>query len=68
MELFQKYKFEETIGLPAEIMSRFLFKVESSYRRTNPYHNSTHAADVMHAMHFFLSNLEMKHLLEVEVW
>ena len=67
MELYELYKLEETIGVPIVTMSRFLEKLEGAYKRQNPYHNSTHAADVMHAMHFFLTKLEMKELLQVEV-
>ena len=67
MELFEKYKLEEAIGLPLNIMSRFLQKLEIAYRKGNSYHNSTHAADVLHAMHFFLNNLELKYFLQIEV-
>lgn len=33
----------------------WLTLIESHYKATNPYHNSTHASDVLHATAYFLS-------------
>lgn len=66
MELFRFHNFEAVLGIPSAKMARFLMKVESSYRKSNSYHNSTHAADVMHAMNFFVTNLGMGSLIEPE--
>jgi hypothetical protein len=67
IELFEYYKFDEILGVSFEKMAKFLTKTESSYRKANAYHNSTHAADVMHSMHFFISQLEVGQGLSIEV-
>jgi hypothetical protein len=66
MELFQIYKFEECLGISEKTMVKFIKQVEASYRTTNTYHNSTHAADVTHAMHFFISVLGLGRVLPIE--
>jgi hypothetical protein len=35
-------------------MKAYLAGVESGYVSTNPYHNSIHAADVLHACYYFM--------------
>jgi high affinity cAMP-specific and IBMX-insensitive 3',5'-cyclic phosphodiesterase 8 len=42
-------KIEETV------LVNWLTLMESNYRAANPYHNSTHASDVLHATAYFLS-------------
>lgn len=34
--------------------------IEANYHSSNPYHNSTHAADVLHATAYFLSRNKIK--------
>ncbi|KAJ3339191.1 High affinity cAMP-specific and IBMX-insensitive 3',5'-cyclic phosphodiesterase 8A [Kappamyces sp. JEL0680] len=63
MELFDYYKFEETLGISQQKMSRYLSRVEASYRKSNSYHNSIHATDVMHSTHFFYSVLNIRDML-----
>lgn len=35
-------------------LARFLRRIEEGYRDVNPYHNATHAADVLQSMHVLL--------------
>jgi high affinity cAMP-specific and IBMX-insensitive 3',5'-cyclic phosphodiesterase 8 len=36
------------------ILVNWLTLIESNYRQSNTYHNSTHASDVLHATAYFL--------------
>eukprot|EP01135_Chromosphaera_perkinsii_P012167 Nk52_evm5s2604 gene=Nk52_evmTU5s2604 len=36
-------------------MRNFLLKIEAGYHNKNPYHNSIHAADVLHSMYYLVS-------------
>ncbi|XP_048185829.1 high affinity cAMP-specific and IBMX-insensitive 3',5'-cyclic phosphodiesterase 8A isoform X2 [Perognathus longimembris pacificus] len=38
--------------------------IEANYHKDNPYHNSTHAADVLHATAYFLSRERVKEALD----
>jgi hypothetical protein len=48
MALFEAYDIESAFDVSPLLLGQFLIMVESSYRK-NPYHNSTHAADVNYA-------------------
>jgi hypothetical protein len=52
--LFKAHNFYEKFNLNPTIVENFLVAVEMSYNDV-PYHNSSHAADVAHATHFFLN-------------
>ena len=41
-------------------MQNWLALIEANYHRSNSYHNSTHASDVMHATGFFLEQKTLK--------
>ena len=41
------------VFLPKSLLFRFLHRVEEGYKN-NPYHNSTHAADVLQTLHVLL--------------
>jgi cAMP-specific phosphodiesterase 4 len=43
-----------TLGLDGAAVRDWLAMVESLYATDVPFHNSTHAADVLHAVHFLL--------------
>lgn len=51
--LFRKYNLFEKLKLNQSKLQNFLTAVESSYR-DNPYHNSTHAADVTQTYNYFI--------------
>ncbi|KAH6570308.1 hypothetical protein BASA60_007797 [Batrachochytrium salamandrivorans] len=65
MALFEVYNFQAGFNVEESVMRTFLRKVESCYRR-NSYHNSTHAADVMHSLHYFLTVLGLSELITSE--
>nr|KAJ3423197.1 High affinity cAMP-specific 3',5'-cyclic phosphodiesterase 7A [Polyrhizophydium stewartii] len=65
MALFELYNFQSAFNVDESVMRAFLQKIESSYR-PNSYHNSTHAADVMHSMHYFLTVLGLNELVTSE--
>eukprot|EP01061_Rhynchopus_euleeides_P019169 TRINITY_DN31540_c0_g1_i2.p1 TRINITY_DN31540_c0_g1~~TRINITY_DN31540_c0_g1_i2.p1 ORF type:complete len:607 (+),score=264.05 TRINITY_DN31540_c0_g1_i2:106-1926(+) len=52
--LFHRYGFMQTFNLNEKIVLNWLSLVESGYH-PNPYHNSMHAADVLHITHYILS-------------
>ncbi|KAJ3264593.1 High affinity cAMP-specific and IBMX-insensitive 3',5'-cyclic phosphodiesterase 8B, partial [Blyttiomyces sp. JEL0837] len=51
--------------LDDSVLNTFLTTVEGLYK-PNPYHNSTHAADVLHAVHYFISVLGLETMLKKE--
>ncbi|KAJ1556194.1 High affinity cAMP-specific 3',5'-cyclic phosphodiesterase 7A [Cladochytrium tenue] len=55
-----------TFDLDPVVIKQFLTTIESGYRSV-PYHNSIHAADVMHALHYFISELHLNEVLLPEV-
>ncbi|CAO2614011.1 High affinity cAMP-specific and IBMX-insensitive 3',5'-cyclic phosphodiesterase 8A [Lemmus lemmus] len=49
----------------SEVILRSWFQIiEANYHASNPYHNSTHAADVLHATAYFLSRNKIKETLD----
>jgi high affinity cAMP-specific and IBMX-insensitive 3',5'-cyclic phosphodiesterase 8 len=42
----------------------WLTLMESHYKSTNPYHNSTHASDVLHSSAYFVSTDKLKNILD----
>ncbi|KAK6097090.1 hypothetical protein MT418_002724 [Batrachochytrium dendrobatidis] len=65
MALFEIYNFQATFNVGESVMREFLSKVEANYQ-ANTYHNSTHAADVMHSLHYFLTVLGLNELVTSE--
>lgn len=51
--LFKRCGLIESLNLPVDKFSRFLMRLERGYHDDLPYHNSIHAADVLHAIHYF---------------
>eukprot|EP00741_Cyanophora_paradoxa_P018983 tig00021108_g18326.t1 len=51
--LFERYGLVERLKLSPTRLSTFLAKLEQRYME-NPYHNGTHAADVLQSMHFIM--------------
>ncbi|KAI8903826.1 hypothetical protein EDD86DRAFT_230704 [Gorgonomyces haynaldii] len=62
MALFDAYDFKDSLNVDPMVMMNFLARVESGYRNVT-YHNSIHAADVMHALHYFIHVLGLGELL-----
>ena len=58
--LFTVYDLYSLLEIPQQIFSSFIHEISAGYVRENPYHNSTHAADVVQAFYYLLSNCEGK--------
>ena len=65
--LLNKWNLVESLRLDRNVLREWLSFVEDMYE-DNPYHNSTHAADVLHAMHFFLSNGAGDHFSQLAIF
>jgi hypothetical protein len=47
LELFRHFSLIEHFNIDVKQLKRFLQCIESGYHSHNPYHNNTHAADVV---------------------
>ncbi|XP_075721688.1 high affinity cAMP-specific and IBMX-insensitive 3',5'-cyclic phosphodiesterase 8B isoform X3 [Rhipicephalus microplus] len=63
MSIFAKFSVHTSLECDDTILSNWLQLIESHYQ-DNPYHNSTHAADVMQATAYFLLRLRSKDILD----
>eukprot|EP01065_Artemidia_motanka_P040034 TRINITY_DN4956_c3_g1_i1.p1 TRINITY_DN4956_c3_g1~~TRINITY_DN4956_c3_g1_i1.p1 ORF type:complete len:1236 (+),score=418.21 TRINITY_DN4956_c3_g1_i1:48-3755(+) len=52
--LFYKWQFMQKFNISERVLLNWLSVVEAGYH-PNPYHNSMHAADVMHVAHYVIS-------------
>ena len=50
----------EAFEIDLECLSRFLLSLEKTYHKKNPYHNSTHAADVVQTVNAILKRAIFK--------
>ena len=60
LKTFQRFGVMEYLQVPESVMVSWLQLIESHYHSENTYHNSTHAADVLHATAFFLDTERLK--------
>ncbi|RKP20257.1 HD-domain/PDEase-like protein, partial [Rozella allomycis CSF55] len=58
--LFQQYGLIGQFKISTELFLKFIVHIEEGYHPDVPYHNSVHAADVLHAVSFFLSHPALK--------
>eukprot|EP00696_Hemimastix_kukwesjijk_P016628 gnl/Hemi2/510_TR181_c0_g7_i1.p1 gnl/Hemi2/510_TR181_c0_g7~~gnl/Hemi2/510_TR181_c0_g7_i1.p1 ORF type:complete len:755 (-),score=290.59 gnl/Hemi2/510_TR181_c0_g7_i1:323-2587(-) len=57
MHLVQRYKLLNQVeGVSESKLKRFLSAIEAGYHVENPYHNATHASDVVQTAHAILIN------------
>uniref|UniRef100_A0A914XGW7 Phosphodiesterase n=1 Tax=Plectus sambesii TaxID=2011161 RepID=A0A914XGW7_9BILA len=69
MKVFERWKVAELLRCSDRCLSTWFQVMESHYHPTNPYHNATHAADVLQATAYFLdaqkvaSNVEQVHAM-----
>ena len=53
--MFQMRNKENSSQIPT-----LIWRPEANYQSTNPYHNSTHAADVLNSTAYFLEREKLK--------
>ena len=61
MALLKRYNCLADFNLDAVKLSNYLREMEAGYGTNNPYHNSTHAADVARSVHYFIECGRLTH-------
>uniref|UniRef100_A0A250YLB9 Phosphodiesterase n=1 Tax=Castor canadensis TaxID=51338 RepID=A0A250YLB9_CASCN len=64
LKTFARFGICEFLNCSESTMRSWLQVIEASYHPSNPYHNSTHSADVLHATAYFLSRERIKETLD----
>ena len=64
--IFRQHGFAEKLRIPEDKFRKWLAMAESGYRRSNAYHNSSHAADVTHTMNYFITRAKIWSSLKIE--
>ncbi|XP_008060280.1 high affinity cAMP-specific and IBMX-insensitive 3',5'-cyclic phosphodiesterase 8A [Carlito syrichta] len=64
LKMFARFGICEFLNCSESTMRSWLQIIEANYHSSNPYHNSTHAADVLHATAYFLSRERIKETLD----
>ena len=60
MTILEDFDALNILKCSQKTLQNWLTKVEENYFSKNPYHNSTHAADVLHATTFLLNQPDME--------
>ena len=55
LKILNRFRVCEYLKIEEVLLVNWLTLMESNYKFSNTYHNSTHAADVLHATAYFLS-------------
>ncbi|CAG9535406.1 unnamed protein product [Cercopithifilaria johnstoni] len=63
-KIFERWKIHETLKCSMDLITRWFDAIETYYRTVNPYHNATHAADVLQATSFFLDCPTVAHYVQ----
>ncbi len=53
--LFTRHDLLRKFNISEAKLRRFLTVIEDGYDSSNPYHNSTHAADVLQTLNYFIT-------------
>ena len=56
MNIMKRFDVCEFLKIEEQTLVNWLTLIELNYKQDNPYHNSTHASDVLHATAYFLAN------------
>uniref|UniRef100_A0A8C7JVP3 Phosphodiesterase n=1 Tax=Oncorhynchus kisutch TaxID=8019 RepID=A0A8C7JVP3_ONCKI len=64
LKIFSRFGVCEFLSCPEATLRSWLQGIEANYHSTNSYHNSSHAADVLHATSYFLCKERVKQSLE----
>lgn len=60
LKVFSRFGVCEFLNCTETTLRAWLQVIEANYHSSNAYHNSTHAADVLHATAFFLGKERVK--------
>ncbi|KAM6230481.1 high affinity cAMP-specific and IBMX-insensitive 3',5'-cyclic phosphodiesterase 8B [Porphyrio hochstetteri] len=64
LKVFARFRVCEFLNCSETTLRAWLQVIEANYHSSNSYHNSTHAADVLHATAFFLGKERVKGSLD----
>ncbi|KAF0876227.1 PDE8A phosphodiesterase, partial [Crocuta crocuta] len=64
LKMFARFGICEFLNCSEATLRSWLQSIEANYHSCNPYHNSTHAADVLHATAYFLCKERIKQTLD----
>ncbi|XP_061603777.1 high affinity cAMP-specific and IBMX-insensitive 3',5'-cyclic phosphodiesterase 8B [Phyllopteryx taeniolatus] len=64
LKIFTSFGVCDFLDCPEVLLRSWLQLMEASYHSSNSYHNSTHAADVLHATAYFLRKERVKSSLD----
>uniref|UniRef100_A0A2C9K9X0 Phosphodiesterase n=1 Tax=Biomphalaria glabrata TaxID=6526 RepID=A0A2C9K9X0_BIOGL len=64
LTIFARFGVCEFLNISETCLVNWLQMIESNYHAKNHYHNSTHAADVLHATAYFLDKERSKEILD----
>ncbi|KAH8390843.1 hypothetical protein KR215_000100, partial [Drosophila sulfurigaster] len=63
MEMFRRFDVFATLNIDENVCKAWLAVIEAHYHKSNTYHNSTHAADVMQATGAFITQLTNREMV-----
>ncbi|XP_041448749.1 high affinity cAMP-specific and IBMX-insensitive 3',5'-cyclic phosphodiesterase 8 isoform X1 [Drosophila obscura] len=66
MEMFRRFDVFATLNIDENVCKAWLAVIEAHYHKSNTYHNSTHAADVMQATGAFITQLTNKDMMVMD--
>ncbi|XP_044086942.1 high affinity cAMP-specific and IBMX-insensitive 3',5'-cyclic phosphodiesterase 8A isoform X2 [Neovison vison] len=64
LKMFARFGICEFLNCSETTLRSWLQVIEANYHSSNPYHNSTHSADVLHATAYFLCKERIKQTLD----
>ncbi|XP_059861345.1 high affinity cAMP-specific and IBMX-insensitive 3',5'-cyclic phosphodiesterase 8A isoform X1 [Delphinus delphis] len=64
LKIFARFGVCEVLKCSETTLRSWLQIIEANYHASNPYHNSTHSADVLHATAYFLCKERIKQTLD----
>ncbi|KAK6179108.1 hypothetical protein SNE40_011540 [Patella caerulea] len=64
LKIFSRFDVCEFLNVSEDVLFNWLQLIESNYHAINTYHNSTHAADVLHATAYFLDRERVKSVFD----
>ncbi|XP_023376713.1 high affinity cAMP-specific and IBMX-insensitive 3',5'-cyclic phosphodiesterase 8A isoform X2 [Pteropus vampyrus] len=64
LKIFARFGICELLNCSEATLRTWFQLIEANYHSSNPYHNSTHSADVLHATAYFLCRERIKQTLD----